>query len=113
MRVVETLKTLVSPESSDDLIMFLRSFRDWVQFVVDQIWSEEKIPSMKTLHQRFYSVLRIHGFRAHHAKQIYKTAQSIVRSVKAGRGSKPVLRRLFARIDKYDYRLDLSNGSWS
>jgi len=110
MRVVETVKAMVSPESGDNLLEFLRAFRDCVQFIIDRIWDEPQVPSLKVLHQRFYDVLRQAGFRAHHAKQIYKVAQAIVKATRSRNGSKPILRKLFVRIDKYDYRLDLERG---
>jgi putative transposase len=49
------------------------------------------------------------GFRAHHAKEIYIYAKSLVDSARGNGGRKPVLRKLSARIDKYDYKLDLDN----
>ncbi|MEM3974810.1 MAG: RNA-guided endonuclease TnpB family protein [Ignisphaera sp.] len=57
----------------------------------------------------FYGELRKHGFRAHHVKQIYIYAKAVVKSSKQNNGRKPVLRKLSARIDKYDYKLDLEN----
>ncbi|MEM1698272.1 MAG: zinc ribbon domain-containing protein [Sulfolobales archaeon] len=36
-------------------------------------------------------------------------AKAVVRATKQSGGKKPVLRRLTARIDRYDYRLDLEN----
>jgi putative transposase len=36
-------------------------------------------------------------------------AKSLVKSAKSNGGRKPVLRRLSARIDRYDYKLDLDN----
>jgi putative transposase len=47
------------------------------------------------------------GFRAHHAKEIYIYAKSLVDSAKSNGGRKPILRRLSTRIDRYDYKLDL------
>jgi putative transposase len=49
------------------------------------------------------------GFRAHHAKEIYVYAKSLVDSARSNGGGKPVLRKLSAIVDKYDYRLDLDN----
>ncbi|MEM4976601.1 MAG: hypothetical protein QXT64_04680 [Desulfurococcaceae archaeon] len=72
--LVEALKMKALPESSDDhgaLVEFLRLYRDAVQFVVNKLWSLNKVPSIKTLHRMFYNELRKHGFRAHHVKQIY------------------------------------------
>jgi len=50
-----------------------------------------------------------HGFRAHHVKQIYVYAKAIARASKQNSGKKPVLRKLSARLDKYDYKLDLES----
>ncbi|MEM2220913.1 MAG: zinc ribbon domain-containing protein [Ignisphaera sp.] len=77
---------------------------------MDHLWSLSEIPSITTLHKMFYSELRELGFRAHHVKQIYIYAKAIVRASKQSGGRKPVLRRLTARIDRYDYRLDLDGG---
>ncbi|MEM1623294.1 MAG: hypothetical protein QW543_04065 [Sulfolobales archaeon] len=77
--------------------------------VVNNLWSLNKVPSIKTLHKMFYNELRKHSFRAHHVKQVYTYAKAVVRASKQSGGKKPVLRRLTARLDKYDYRLDLEN----
>lgn len=47
----------------------------------------------------FYENLREPSFRAHHTKQIHSYTRAVVRSVK----------RLWARIDRYDYRLNLES----
>ena len=110
--LVEALKMRALPESSDDhgaLVEFLKLYRDAVQLAVNNLWSLNNVPSIKTLHKMFYNELRKHGFRAHHAKQIYVYAKAIAKASKRNGGSKPVLRRLTARIDRYDYRLDLEN----
>jgi putative transposase len=108
--VVEALKMRVLPEGScDRLLEFLRLYRDAVQTVVDKIWSINDKLSKKKLHKLFYNNLVSMGFRAHHAKEIYTYAKSIIDSAKSNGGRKPVLRKLSARIDKYDYRLDLDN----
>ncbi|MEM4698708.1 MAG: hypothetical protein QW446_04975 [Acidilobaceae archaeon] len=57
----------------------------------------------------FYSKLREYSFRAHYVKQIYLYARAIAKSSKRNSGRKPVLRRLTARLDKYDYRLNFEN----
>jgi putative transposase len=57
----------------------------------------------------FYKVLRNQGFRAHQAKQVYKHALSIVKSAESNGGKKPVLKKLSARLDRYDARVDLEN----
>ncbi len=80
-----------------------------IQYIVDCLWELDKLPSINQLHQMFYKVLREQGFRAHQAKQIYKYALSIVKSARKNNGEKPVLKKLSARLDKYDARVDLEN----
>ncbi|MEM1703624.1 MAG: RNA-guided endonuclease TnpB family protein [Zestosphaera sp.] len=112
--LVETLKMRALPKGSDDrdaLVEFLKLYRDALQLVVNRLWSLNEVPSIKTLHGMFYSKLRELGFRAHHVKQIYVYAKAVVKACKRNNSRKPVLRRLTARIDKYDYRLDLENGA--
>uniref|UniRef100_A0A7C4BCL2 Cas12f1-like TNB domain-containing protein n=1 Tax=Ignisphaera aggregans TaxID=334771 RepID=A0A7C4BCL2_9CREN len=77
--------------------------------VVNELWSLDGKLSRRKLHEMFYDRLRKLGFRAHHVKQIYTYAQSVVESTRANGGGRPVLRRLTARIDRYDYRLDLED----
>jgi len=108
--VVEALKARALPEGSrDKLLEFLRLYRDAVQMVVDRIWSINKKLSWRKLHRLFYSDLVSMGFRAHHAKEAYVYAKSLVESARSNGGRKPAHRKLSARIDKYDYRLDLDN----
>ena len=108
--LVETLKVKALPEGSgEELLEFLGLFRDATQLVVNGIWNLNEIPSRSTLHRAFYDELMGYGFRAHHAKQVYSYAKAIVKSAKGNGGRRPVLRRLTARVDRYDYRLDLEN----
>ncbi|MEM0262365.1 MAG: zinc ribbon domain-containing protein [Nitrososphaerota archaeon] len=110
--LVEALKMRALPEGSDDhgaLVEFLKLYRDALQLIVNRLWSLDEVPSIKTLHGMFYSKLRELGFRAHHVKQIYVYAKAVARASKQNGGRKPVLRRLTARIDKYDYKLDLES----
>jgi putative transposase len=110
--VVETLRVRVVPEGSHDVLFeFLKLYRDAVQLVVNELWDLDGKLSRKKLHGMFYGKLRKLGLRAHHAKQIYTYAKSIVESARANSGRKPVLRRLSARIDRYDYKLDLDTMS--
>jgi len=110
LAVVEALKVRALPEGSyDKLLEFLRMYCDVMQLVVNEIWNLNEKLSRKKLHKLFYDKLRKIGFRAHHAKEIYVYAQSIVESARSNGGKKPVLRKLTARIDKYDYKLDLDN----
>jgi putative transposase len=55
----------------------------------------------------FYNRLVKMGFRAHHVSEIYKRAKEVVESTKKNNGSKPLLKKLTARIHTLDYRLDL------
>ncbi|NPA70549.1 MAG: IS200/IS605 family element transposase accessory protein TnpB [Crenarchaeota archaeon] len=110
--IVRTLKcrTVIERGRAEDLLEFLVLWRDRVQWIVDLIWNLPKVPSESQLHQLFYNILRQQGFRAHHVKQIYKYARAVVAGAKANKGSKPILRKLTARLDKYDYKLDLERG---
>jgi putative transposase len=108
--VIEALKMKALPEGScDKLLEFLRLYRDAVQLVVDGIWSINEKLSRRKLHKLFYNDLVSMGFRAHHAKEIYVYANSLVESARSNGGRKPVLRKLSARVDKYDYKLDLDS----
>ena len=108
--VIEALKMKALPEGScDHLLEFLKLYRDAVQMIVDRIWSINEKLSRRKLHKLFYNDLVSMGFRAHHAKEIYVYAESLVKSAKSNNGKKPLLRRLSARVDKYDYKLDLDN----
>jgi len=110
MRVLATAKVeAVAPEGGESiLIQFLKLYRDAVQYIVDGIWFLDDTPSEKSLHKMFYNELKRLGFRAHHASEIYKRAREVVESAKKNNGSKPVLRRLTARIHPLDYRIDFS-----
>jgi len=106
--VVEALRVKAVPEGScEHLLEFLRLYRDAVQLVINELWSLSRKLSKKKLHEEFYGKLRRLGFRAHHVKQIYTYAKSVVDSAKANGGRKPILRKLTARVDRYDYKLDL------
>jgi len=108
--VIEALRMRALPEGGyDHLLKFLRLYRDAVQLVIDRIWSLNGRLSKRKLHRLFYNNLVSMGFRAHHAKEIYVYAESVVKSARGNGGRKPILRRLSARVDKYDYRLYLDN----
>ena len=83
--------------------------RKAIQHIVDALWELDKLPTLNQLHQMFYKMLRKQGFRAHQCKQIYKYALGIARSAKKNEGRKPVLRKLSARLDKYDAKVYLEN----
>jgi putative transposase len=110
MRVRATASTLaVAPERGEILlIQFLRAYRDAVQCIVNSVWSLEKTPSTKQLHKMFYNELKRQGFRAHHVSEIYKRAKEVVEATKKNNGSKPILKKLTARIHPLDYRIDFN-----
>ena len=108
MRVRATAKVeAVAPERGERLIQFLKAYRDAVQEIVDELWRLGKTPSKATLHEIYYDRLRSRGFRAHHASEIYKRAREIVEATKGNGGSRPLLKKLTARIHPLDYRIDL------
>jgi len=109
VRVTVTAKVeAVTPEGDESLLVeFLKTYRDSVQLVINEIWSLNETPSRTRLHSMFYSRLVKMGFRAHHVSEIYKRAKEIVKATKKNNGSKPVLKKLTARIHTLDYRLDL------
>ncbi len=109
MRVKVIAKVKVVTPNPQPLFSFLKAFRDWTQYVIDEIWSLNHIPSIKELHYRFYKLLRNQGFRAHHCHKIERRAREVVKATKKNNGRKPVLRKLTARLDYQDYKLDLSS----
>jgi putative transposase len=99
----------VTPKGDEGLLVeFLRVYRDSVQLVIDEIWGLSETPSWTELHSIFYSRLIRMGFRAHHVSEIYKRAREVVESTRKNNGSRPLLKKLTARIHTLDYRLDLN-----
>ncbi|MEM1841090.1 MAG: hypothetical protein QXL19_01730, partial [Ignisphaera sp.] len=79
--LVEALRMRALPKGGDDrvaLVEFLKLYRDAVQLAINRLWSLSEIPSIKALHRMFYSELRNRGFRAHHVKQVYIYAKTVV-----------------------------------
>ena len=108
MRVRATASVeAVAPERGERLVQFLKAYRDAVQEIVDELWRLRKTPSKATLHEIYYDRLRGRGFRAHHASEIYKRARELVEATKGNTGSRPLLRKLTARIHPLDYKIDL------
>ena len=111
MRVLVTAKvSAVTPEPSHHtkLLDFLKAYRGWTQYVIDRIWGLNHIPSIKELHHKFYRALRKQGFRAHHCHKIERRAREVVKATKRNDSSKPLLRKLTARLDYQDYKLDIN-----
>jgi putative transposase len=108
MRVRATARVkAVAPERGERLVQFLEAYRDAVQEIVDELWRLGKTPSKATLHEIYYDRLRSRGFRAHHVSEIYKRAGEIVEATKSNGGSRPLLKKLTARIHPLDYKIDL------
>jgi putative transposase len=108
MRVRATARVeAVAPERGERLVLFLKAYRDVVQEIVNELWRLRKTPSKATLHEIYYDRLRSRGFRAHHASEIYKKARELVEATKSNGGSKPLLKKLTARIHPLDYKIDL------
>jgi putative transposase len=98
----------VTPKGDEGLLVeFLRTYRDSIQLVINEIWGLSEVPSRTELHNMFYNRLMKMGFRAHHVSEIYKRAKEVVESTRKNNGSKPILRKLTARIHTLDYKLDL------
>jgi len=110
MRVLATARVeAAAPKGGEALLtQFLKLYRDAVQYVVDGIWFLDYVPSEESLHKMFYSELRRLGFRAHHVSEIYKRAKEVVEGAKKNGGSKPVLKKLTARIHPLDYKIDFN-----
>jgi len=92
-----------------ELLWDLAVYRYALQRVVDTLWELDGIPKKSQAHQMFYGMLRSYGFRAHVARNIYSVAVALVESAKSNKGSKPVVRRLSARLDYQDARVDLDS----
>ncbi|MCD6488052.1 MAG: hypothetical protein J7K21_02385 [Desulfurococcales archaeon] len=83
MLATACVKAVVTdPSSLHKLLQFLRAYRNWVQYIIDQIWFDKRIPSMKELHHRFYKLLREQGFRAHHCHKIERRAREVVKGIR-------------------------------
>jgi putative transposase len=96
--------------SINDLLWDLMLYRYAMQRIVDALWDLDRIPNRSQAHQMFYNVLRSYGFRAHVARNIYDLALALVKAVRESSGSKPVLRKLSARLDYQDARVELDRG---
>jgi len=96
--------------SINDLLWDLMLYRYAMQRIVDALWDLDRIPNRSQAHRMFYNVLRSYGFRAHVARNIYDLALALVKAVKENNGNKPTLRKLSARLDYQDARVELDRG---
>jgi len=58
----------------------------------------------------FYVLLRGYGLRAHVAKNVYKQALALVKASRENGGSRPRVKRLSARLDYCDAKVDLKSA---
>jgi len=96
--------------SLDGLLLDLALYRYTTQKVIDVLWITRTTLDRKTVHRQFYKMIRSYGFRAHVARNMYKTAVALVKSAKSSEGSKPQLEKLSARLDTQDAKVDLEVG---
>jgi len=96
--------------SLSNLLWDLLLYRHAVQRVVNALWDLDRVPSKSQAHQMFYQMLKSYGFRAHVARNIYGCALALVKSVRESSGGKPALRKLSARLDYQDARVELDRG---
>ncbi len=104
-------RTILVEGDPYDLFTELWLAKREMQRIIDALWELDKLPTLNQTHQMFYKQLRSKGFRAHQAKQVYKYALALVKASKKNGGSKPLLRRLSVRLDKYDASIDFD--SWT
>jgi len=77
---------------------------------VDALWELDKLPKRSQAHQMFYAMLRSYGLRAHVARNVYEQALALVKASKENGGSRPRVKRLPARLDYCDARVDLKSA---
>jgi len=91
----------------NDLLWDLAVYRHALQRVVDAFWELDKLPNRSQAHQMFYAMLRSYGLRAHVARNVYEQALALVKASKENDGKRPTIRRLSARLDYCDAKVDL------
>jgi len=96
--------------SLDGLLLDLALYRYTTQKIVDVLWATGATLDRKSAHKQFYKMIRSYGFRAHVARNMYKTAVALVKSARSSKGSKPELEKLSARLDTQDAKVDLEAG---
>jgi len=106
-----TLKAVAEIVEGDleDLLWDLVVYRYALQRVIDVLWDLDVVPEKSQAHQMFYNMLRGYEFRAHIARNIYNAAIALVESAKSNGGSKPIVKKLTARLDYQDAKVDLSS----
>jgi len=95
--------------SANDLLWDLAIYKYALQRCVDALWELDEASKESQAHQLLYPLLRSYGFRAHVVRNIYSTALALVKSAKESNSSRPVVRRMSARLDYQDARVDVDN----
>lgn len=94
----------------NDLLFDVYLFSYALQRVIDSMWELERPLSRGEAHDLYYDLLRsYYGFRAHVARNIYNIAYALVKTARTNNGSKPTVKSVFARLDRYDARVDLTS----
>ena len=95
----------------NDLLWDLVVCRYALQRAVDALWELDELPREGQVHQLLYPMLRAYGLRAHVAKNIYKAALALTRAAREGRGRRPTIKKLSARLDHQDAKVNVSSGT--
>jgi putative transposase len=94
----------------NDLLWDLAVHRHALQRVVDALWELDKLPNKSQAHQMFYMMLRGYGLRAHVARNVYEQALALVKASRENGGKRPRIRRLSARLDYQDAKVDVKQS---
>jgi len=95
--------------NANDLLWDLAIYKYALQRCIDALWELDEVPKKSQAHQLLYPLLRSYGFRAHVARNIYSTALALAKSAKENNSSKPVVKKMSARLDYQDARVDMDN----
>jgi len=93
----------------NDLLWDLNLYRYALQRAVNALWELDKVSKKSQVHQLLYPVLKSYRFRAHVVRNIYSAALALVKSARQSRSAKPTVKRLSARLDYQDARVDVDN----
>ena len=103
-------KAEVIEGNANDFLWDLTIYKYALQRCIDALWELDSIPKKSQVHQLLYPMLRSYGFRAHATRNIYSTALALVKSAKKNNGSKPVVKKMSARLDYQDARVEIDDG---